>query len=279
MIEDYEDLIKSVRTLVKDNNESVCEVDGEKLPPCGLMTSKLAALASDKPQFGENEWKKFWAVCKEHFPIHSVCGTAHSVEAVEFFEREQVKNCMLDILENRCIVNNRVFEIGYGYGGFGKEIMRKDTWNADYYGIDYVASNKSLLSFKKNGKKRFYEINVSGIPQKFRKQKFGLIYSRNVFQHLTKAQKQGYFNDVAEMMNDNSVFYFTVFEWNYKKNDTPREDYNTKFFGVKTNIESPDELNAMLLEANLRIIDKTVEHYGTNRGETNSVRYICKLRK
>ena len=279
MLEDYKDLINEAHKLATKECEGFAVVNGgEKVPSCVITSKKLFDVKVDKPLFNDNEWKKFWELCKEMFPLHSVHGTAQNISQIESWERSQANTYnFLNMPTNTKLYRGKVFEIGYGYGCFGKEIMKKDTWDADYYGIDYVSSDKSLLKYKKNGRKRFYEINKSGIPVKFQKQKFDLIYSVNVMQHLTQKQRKDYFKQIAKMMNSNSVFYFDVFEWNYvDKGEKMRDDYNCNFFGVKTHVDTPVEMENMLHESGLKIFNKQIQFGCCN--ETNKVTYVCVLK-
>ena len=282
MLKDYQKLIKHVKKNQVPGRESrAYSEDRRMVPSCCITTPKLSRTELiDKPLFAKDSWKKFWGICKENFPLHSVHGGASNIKQIEDCERNQ--SAMLNFLDMPCTTmqnllnGGRVFEIGYGYGYFGKQIMRKKTWNADYYGIDYIASDKSLLKYKKNGRKRFYEIDKSGIPEKFLSQKFDMIYSVNVMQHLTKTQRQEYFSQAARMMTTESVLYFDVFEWNKEKGDTPRDGYATVFFGAKTHIETPEEMENMLDKAGLRIFDRKIKPGCCD--ETNSVKYICVLK-
>ena len=282
MLEEYKKLLCLAQKYKSEESESIIIVDGKSFYSCSLITETLSKLKIDKPKLKNKEWKEFWKLCKESFPLHSIHGTAKNVKEIEVQERNQAhfSNFLdLPIKTYNKLYKGRVFEIGYGYGYFGKQIMDKNIWDADYYGIDYVASDKSLLNYKKNGKKRFYEISKSGIPIKFQKQKFDLIYSVNVMQHLTQKQRKDYFKQVTKMMDVDSVFFFDVLEWNYEvMGDKERDGYCTNFFGVKTYIDTPEEMIKILEECGLHVIHKKIKCLSSAmKDETNSVRYICSL--
>lgn len=223
------------------------------------QTASTNTLKVDIPFFNTSDsldWKNFWKICKEYFPLHSVNGGAASKWDVSRWERgyvtEKIKSSITDLQ------NKTVLEIGYGYGYTGIELIER--YNVDYYGIDYVSSNpEDTINKEYNGKHRFFEINESGIPKELRTKKYDIIFSFNVFQHLTKEQREEYIKQMSECLADDGVILFDCFEWGLE-GETPREDFNTKFFGVLTSIDSAEEMKNIIESNGLAIKTKDCSH-------------------
>ena len=163
--------------------------------------------------FKENEWVKFWEITKDIFPMFSVnlhdsisfsqCEEIRRFQKCEYYYSLETKDFLLRD-------NYSVLEIGCGYGGVGKYLINNKSCN--YYAIDYYLNCDELKEYKDNyGNDRFIEINKSGIPNILKKCKFNMVYSSNVFQHITHKQKEEYFREISNVLTDDGIFYFDVF--------------------------------------------------------------------
>jgi 2-polyprenyl-3-methyl-5-hydroxy-6-metoxy-1,4-benzoquinol methylase len=221
-------------------------------PPCSICYP-FTKDDIDNPDFNEEDWKEFWRMSKEYYPLHSVYGgrLGKDVETIISSEKSKLREQLRMIYKKPRMKGKRVLEIGYGFGGAGLDMIKM---GADYTGIDYVTSNKDLP------KDRFLEINVSGIPEGIMSgKKFDLVYSENVFQHLTQKQRFDYIKQAHEILKDDGVFFFSVFE--RIPGQGLRDDYSTTFFNVHTKVDEPGELQDFLSETGF-----TFDH---------SVRAIC----
>lgn len=242
----------------KDNDERTV---GEKSPCC--VCYEFTKDDIDKPPFEEEEWKEFWRMSKENYPLHSVYGgtSGDSPEAIINSEENEIEK-HLKVMGVRVKRGMRVLEIGYGFGGAGLYLIKK---GADYTGIDYVSSNKDLP------KDRFLEIDRSGIPEDIMNgKKFDLIYSYNVFQHLTQVQRFEYIKQAHELLEDGGVFFFSVFE--RIPGQGLRDNYSTTFFNVHTKVDEPEELQGFLREVGFGFEHSTKKICS----ETNDACYACR---
>jgi len=233
--------------------------------------------------FKESEWQKFWQITKEVFPLFSVnlkkdVRTSQLAEYNMFFK---VRDYFLDQTDDFLLKPGAtMLEIGCGYGGVGIYSMSRN--HTDYYGIDYCLNQPSLLTFKdKENNNRFVEIKKSGIPKELRTRKYDLIYSSNVFQHITRKQKQQYLNQAAKQLKNTGVLYFDNFNWNkdYSEEIT-NPCFTTKFFLTETEVETEQELKEMTQQAGLEIILTNPDPYNVkDRGENKPIGYYCKKKQ
>jgi cyclopropane fatty-acyl-phospholipid synthase-like methyltransferase len=102
-------------------------------------------------------------------------------------------------------------EIGPGLGCIKEYI--ETNYNIDnYYAIDVCKH----FDFE-----RLYKCDGKSIPIDM---EFDIIYSHNVFQHLSKKQRLGYFRDVKRVLKDDGEFTFSLFV---------RTENNKQFFNTK----------------------------------------------
>lgn len=252
-----------MKALCKDNDERGVH-DTYPCPVCYSFTKDDI----DNPPFGDGEWKEFWRMSKENFPLHSVCGgrSGNSAAAVISIEKDCLQKHLYAIYGKRWseeIRGKRVLEIGYGFGGAGIFLI---DGGADYVGIDYVSSNHELP------RDRFFEIDRSGIPgDMLSGEKFDLIYSYNVMQHLTQAQRLEYIAQAHSVMKDDGVLFFSVFE--RVPGQGLRDTYSTTFFNVHTKVDEPEELQGFLSKTGFAFehsLEKTL------CDETNLAWYVCR---
>lgn len=267
----YKEFIPKIKERHKDNDERSCY----EASPCGFC-EEFCKADIDNPDFGDGDWADFWRVAKEEYPLHSVCGGASwdSPAVIKKSESDMVKKHLRRIYrdDNKTstdIINfpfliegKKVLEIGYGFGGAGKFMIES---GADYRGIDYCSSDKSLLDGP------FYEIKESGIPPELVPDGgFDLIYSYNVFQHLTQKQRFEYIEQAARYLKPDGVLFFSVFE--RIPGQGLRDTYSATFFNVHTKVDEPKELQDFLGESGF-----TFEHSARPIcGETREAMYVCR---
>ena len=96
--------------------------------------------------------------------------------------------------------NAKILEIGPGLGNITEYIAEK--YNGDnYQAIDIHPHFEHPRLFKSDGK---------SIPSDI-KGKIDLVYSGNVFQHLSKNQRMGYLKDIKELLSDGGEFIVSLF--------------------------------------------------------------------
>ena len=257
---DYENFLKELRKRIGDNDVRISDIY-----PC-CCDFKATKENIDKPFFSNNDWKKFWEVTKKYYPLHSVAGNFHfdTKEKIVSGESSNIKDFIGDI---DSLKNKNVLEIGFGFGGAGFELLLN---NINYFGIDYTYSNDLCIDFKQNNEKRFFEISESGIPNNLKTIKYDLIFSKNVFQHLTQEQRFDYIKESYSLLNNGGKLIFDVFEKSDKY--VERDSYSTLFFGVQTKIENEDELETYLIDCGY-IFKKEISCKCCE--ETNVTKYEC----
>lgn len=267
-----ERLLSELKEKYGDNGEFG---GGRKISPCAFSYEKKTKENIDNPGFEEEDWKEFWKLSKTYFPFHSVAGGDYysTPDLIKKSEMRRYELCVESKLTSRFFDKTRnVLEIGYGFGGAGHYLM--DEYGANYFGIDYVSSDEKDNDYIHNGLKRFYEIDKSGIPSELKNRKYDLIFSTNVFQHLTQKQRFEYIKEAHDCLGPKGVFYFDVFQHD---GVTPVEDvYSANFFNVFTKIDSDEEIQNYLDDCGFDFIRK-VEGRVDNR--TYLVSYTCKKRK
>jgi 2-polyprenyl-3-methyl-5-hydroxy-6-metoxy-1,4-benzoquinol methylase len=270
MAEYNTDFIEWVSTLKKDVTE-----DRVILPNGKECFSSSLTDSNGLFELEDHEWKQFWKDCKHYFPFHSVHGNSgQTKEYIVTREREH-----LDIYLSRLgvrindLYNKRILEIGYGYGGLGLELMEK--YNSEYYGIDYVASDKELLSKHNNACERcFLEIDKSGIPDSLKVKKFDFVMAFNVFQHLTQKQRFEYIRQAYDCLNDGGYLIFEVFSYNWQCGKKRWDKWRTYFFNVSTYIDYEKEIQSYIRKVGFKI-KKQNKLYKLN-DTTFTKLYLCK---
>lgn len=270
-----EQFISYIKAIYGDNGQS--GVKEKKAPPCCYTFESRTKERIDKPYFDDCDWQNFWKITKTYFPLHSVCGNNYmnSVEKIKDKEIAFFKNKIENKLGKHFFKKEKnVLEIGYGFGAVGHYLI--DNYKTNYYGIDYVSSDKNDNDYFYLAKKRFYEIQNSGIPNELKSIKYDFVFSTNVFQHLTQKQRFDYIKEVYDVLNKNGVFYFDVFQYNGKKDgfaeQYPNDNYSTCFFNTYTKIDTSEEIETYLKKCNFKF-DRKIE--GVVDSYTNGISYTC----
>jgi hypothetical protein len=131
-------------------------------------------------------------------------------------------------------------EIGPGYGNI-LEVLVSKGWDKNYYAIDINPLFEHPKVFKCDGR------NIPDtIPYPM-----DVVYSINVFQHLSKKQRTSYYRQIFEILENNGTFVFGMFV------ETPlNKDWSC--WGVKND----DGRNYCSFFKQLTEIDKIEELYG-----------------
>jgi hypothetical protein len=96
--------------------------------------------------------------------------------------------------ESRCIHTN-IAEIGAGYGSIFEYLKTKDANTYDYTGFDLISRFDDCIEVEGE------DGTLSDEQLQLYKNKFNLIYSFNVFQHLEKSQIEKYINQSYEILD------------------------------------------------------------------------------
>lgn len=271
-ITNFEELNIYLQSLKNNGYDDNGKREYDKTFPCALVFANDKN-EIDKPFFPNPEdWKKFWEICKKEYPFHSVAGgnSFNTKESIEYSEKSRFMYTIQNKLHDDNILSGNVLEIGYGFGGVGKYLM--NTYKSNYFGIDYVSSNIEDNNFRFKRKKRFYEINISGIPEELKNIKYNFIFSTNVFQHLTQEQRFNYIKESYDCLDNNGILYFDVFEG---KTDVELPEYfSTAFFMVHTKVDTEDELINYLKKTGFYSIEKGINKKSIN-STTDWVYYKC----
>lgn len=146
----------------------------------------------------------FWRIAEELFGIDGVCNTMHGTlpSDIESGNRRNISLARhigsLTFIDDWKNYSLPILEIGAGYGSFKNYV--EATTHYKYTGVDVYPKIPGVLSTYKNGL----------LPNYIRFQKFHIIYSSNVFQHLSSYQRTRYYQDINSMMTKDSIFIFNL---------------------------------------------------------------------
>ena len=245
--EEIKEHLEKVKKISEDNDT---RKDGSF--PCGISVYDWKSEEIDNlPK--DFDWQEFWKDCKEYYPLHSVSGKTTTIYNIITWEENKVP---MNWIKNniRKKKNPSVIEIGYGFGGAAKTFEKN---GFKYKGIDYVSSDKENADSDK-----FIEITTSGIPEKLLvENSVDLVYSTNVFQHLTKEQRIQYYEEAYKVLKKGGLFYFDLFSRNedeFQKRYTEEEiknlSYATNFFGVHTSVPYEKDVLETLEKIGYKIV-------------------------
>jgi SAM-dependent methyltransferase len=273
-VEELEKSFLCLKELQKTSTKNLswcnCKFDGEKFNDY-FFSSEYQFNGKENILFDEKDWASFWKLCKKYFPEESVNGATCIGDSMlgEYQHFYYITSILKSELEN-IPSNLPCLEIGCGNGGVGIGLLSD---NVGYYGIDYALVNPLL----KNYPTHFIEIEQSGIPSDLMLKTFNFVYSVNVFQHLTKQQKNDYFKQVYDCLEHGGKFYVEFFMWNdVEFGTTPREGFSAKFFATELIIETHDEIVNMLNNVGF-IIERQIYPYGGKYyfQENNPMGFLC----
>lgn len=208
----------------KKNIVSVKEVFGENWRH---QRTILAEDAIEKFSPDNIDVNFFWKKSVAEYPFLSICGYANVNDENEangatlplHYHHKGVE--AINHFYNLNPADFKMLEIGPGYGNIHNLVQALPS--IKYYAIDVNPLFKCDTLYKCDGK------NIpSQIPMNL-----DLVYSINVFQHLSKAQRTSYYKQIYEVLKEGGGFVFSMFAVTPKNYDKPFwhiSDKNGKFY-------------------------------------------------
>jgi len=214
---------------------------------------------------------KFWKSLDPKYKLLAVCGapvkTPFEANKLNLFAAKDALKIITPILQEKINIGQpvKVLEIGYGYGGFTDwvhstcgEAHLKKTGNffpfdkfIHYYGIDLV---KRIDTFS-----NLFETDGWEIPEEV-PNNLDIVYSMNVFQHLSKEQRMNYFNKAYSKLGEKGVMVFSSFIMTEENKDSYvwglKDENGTgycQFFNQATEVDNDVELKEDLKEMGFEI--------------------------
>ena len=197
----------------------------------------------------------FWKLATDNFPLFSISGGVQTITTTE--EANQVNlmgaykmNVFNPIRELFFSVSNPYWlEIGPGFGGMEK-LISENFENKNYYAIDVNPLFEHRNMYKCDGKNIPSEIPLG----------LDMVYSMNVFQHLSKAQRTSYYKQIHIILKEGGKFIFGMFVLTEKNKDLNVWGYRdengrlyTSFFKQLTPIDREEELLAELRDIGFEV--------------------------
>jgi hypothetical protein len=152
--------------------------------------------------------RAFWEVCEEMFGVDGVCNTLDGTPDIT--DRMQANRTniliarntgLLNVFETHSEYHGEVLEIGPGYGSIKNFIEVKTRFN--YIGFDVYPKISDVNATDIHGY----------IPKEFidaKKETFDIVISSNVFQHLSKKQREKYIEDVSILLKPGAYFLVNI---------------------------------------------------------------------
>ena len=195
--------------------------------PRKAMLEELELLSPERINNGD-----FWKVVEELFGIDCVANTMFKTISKDEGNFNNLRLARLagtlnviDVWRHAPI---QILEIGAGYGNFKQYVL--NTTNFGYTGVDVYPKVEGIIPTLPNGL----------LPDEIKAKTFPLIYSSNVFQHLSTFQRSAYLKDIAEMLPFSGAFTFNLilrFEKNGEgKNEAVDGKHYMKHYGQFTEI-------------------------------------------
>lgn len=167
---------------------------------CTYRKSDLDILNPDKI-----DNRLFWVALNGRFKYAPVCGAkSHSEKDLNYKNLYIFHNLVLKYKD--VFQGSNIMEIGYGFGSFPYycESFSDSVKINNYYGLDYLNRIEQL---KFPEKYRFYETNGVKIPNTI-PNNLDVVFSSNVFQHLSLKQKLNYLTLSYDKLKDGGYFIF-----------------------------------------------------------------------
>ena len=248
--------------LSDDKIKEIAQQTGKEMKGVGRTIIKRKDLKILFPENIDN--KRFWRKLNPKYKLLSVSGatTKSEYEANKVnlgFAKAvgaigDVERAIYDKLGEKWNRDDRKFkilEIGYGLGCFvnwlyneSGRIGQIENKQIEYYGIDIV---KRIDTYE-----NLFESDGWKIPKEIPTD-IDMVYSLNVFQHLSKKQRYNYFKKAYKRLNNNGVMVFSSFimteqnkdSWAWGLVDEKGTGY-CHFFNQPTEVDKDEELKEYL---------------------------------
>lgn len=220
-----------------------------------IITDKIVDILSPD----KIDSRKFWGEATRLFPYFSVSGAKPEKEGVDAVNDNTLKMAnMFNVIMPVLVAlkhdgNANLLEIGPGHGGFYRYITRFMP-DENYYAVDV----NPLFAHP-----RLFQTTGSTIPSKV-PNNLGIVYSVNVFQHLSKKQRTAYYKRIHKKLSDSGIFVFGMFLQTPENQDWPVWNYKdengrcyVQFFRQFTAVDTKEELYNELSEIGFEIDDIT----------------------
>jgi len=185
----------------------------------------------------------FWKKAVKFNPAFAICGRDNkdlSIDEINDATRDgmhlqsKIVNHMIENMKPTGIGSFQIFakynmlEIGPGYGGMMKH-FKKVTPNVKWHGMDVNCLFKHP---------RLYKTDGFNIPEKAKNKNIDIVYSMNVFQHLSRYQRTCYYEQIYDLLPEGGMFVFGMFV-NDESRDQVKIAENKWLFGNRDDEENP----------------------------------------
>lgn len=202
--------------------------------------------------------REFWKMATDKFPLFSIAGGIQPLKTIKEVNESTTRmahqlGCLTALsneFENN--PNLRMLEIGPGHGNI-KNLLVENGLDSNYYAIDV----NPLFEHP-----RVYQTDGKTIPDTI-PYPMDLVYSVNVFQHLSKAQRTSYYRQIFEVLKEGGVFIFGMFVITEYNKNWPcwgtRDDkggFYCNFFKQLTKIDHIEELMGELSDVGYSKIEQ-----------------------
>jgi len=200
-------------------------VEGQAIKEDNLTTVSQLLTYARSPNYMDSN--HFWKKAVKNFPSFSIAGS-DKFENVDEINEATTHNLhlrfnMIREFLNDCYRSNKgidLLEIGPGFGGM-YHFFRDNLPNIWWRGIDVNCLFKHPNLYRTNGHQ---------IPEKV--PSMDVIYSINVFQHLSNEQRQSYYTEAYNKLREGGTFIFGMFAVTDENEHEVRPNGN-RLFGVK----------------------------------------------
>lgn len=146
----------------------------------------------------------YWRVIEELFGTDCVSNTNYGTYDDDIMESNR-RNHQIALTTGMLIPINALqkyaaslLEIGPGYGSFKNYVETNSLFK--YTGVDVYPKMPKIISTTPEGY----------LPEEILKKRYNLVYSSNVFQHLSNKQRRKYFEDIHFILEENGYFVFNL---------------------------------------------------------------------
>jgi hypothetical protein len=247
--------LKSEFILKIESKEFVIEKVKRKFDIAYLSKEAIEILHPDKINN-----KLFWETLNQKYKLLSICGGECKNKIEANFKNLQLSKFLgtLDVLTNVYKTNKspKILEIGYGLGNI-YNFLKENFSIENYYGVDIIKRIKGDRFFANDG------INIpEAIPCNL-----DVVYSVNVFQHLSYLQKLNYLSKSYDLLRKKGIMIFTIFLvtnqnknsyfWSYRD---IKENQYCLHFGQFTEVDHIETLKSDLNLIGFKIVSITNPH-------------------